>query len=451
MKLKRFAAVALTAVIAFGTVGFSTSAESAGTQGAYQAPQLSVDLSQYVDENGYITGFDYSAIELVDYKNMVIPTENHMPAQETLNAFMVAQLPQIDATEGVVAMGDTVNIDYAGSVDSVPFEGGTAYGYDLQLGSGAFIQGFEEQVAGHSVGENFDIYVTFPENYHADLAGKDAVFNIYINSYKKAVAVEDITDEMVKENLGGMGLSNVKELNQYAIDELSYSMVGNYIYNEVFGNSTVTSVPQTAIDMQGDYMLASMELEAINYGMNLETMLQMYGFASAEDFKTTYAETIEAAAKEICINQAIANAEGIKITDKDIEEYFGGQDYSVVEEVYGKPFLKFLIMQSITLENLINNTAREGVSKAGGTNSTVIILVAVIALAAVALFFVFKKKKPEEVAAEIKETANKAIEEIKEETAELKAEIKEEIAEIKEEISEEINEIKEDAEQEKED
>lgn len=433
MRLKKFAAFALSAVVGVSVcAGYSVSAETAGTEGAYQAPQLSVDLSQYVDEDGYIKDFDYSAIKLVDYKNMVIPTENHMPAEETLNAFMVAQLPQIDATEGTVAIGDTVNIDYAGSIDSVPFEGGTAYGYDLQLGSGAFIPGFEEQVAGHSVGENFDIYVTFPENYHEELAGKDAVFNIYINSYKKAVAVEDITDAMVKENLGDMGISTVKELNQYAIDNLSYSMVGNYLYNEVFTNSTVETVPQTAIDMQGDYMLASMEMEALNYGMNLETMLQMYGFTSAEEFKTMYADTIEAAAKEICINQAIANAEGIKITDKDIEEYFGGQDYSVVEEVYGKPFLKFLIMQSITLENLINDTAREGVSKANGTNPTLIILVAVIAAAAVILLFVFKKKKPAEVAAEIKETAKEAIDEIKEEAAELKEEIKEEIEELKE-------------------
>lgn len=96
---------------------------------------------------------------------------------------------KLDTTKGaVVQAGDTINLDYVGSVDGVEFEGGSTQGQgtDLTLGSGTYIDGFEEAVEGHKVGENFDIHVTFPENYgNSDLAGKDAVFNITINGVYK--------------------------------------------------------------------------------------------------------------------------------------------------------------------------------------------------------------------------------------------------------------------------
>ena len=96
---------------------------------------------------------------------------------------------KLDTTKGtVVQAGDTINLDYVGSVDGVEFEGGSTQGQgtDLTLGSGTYIDGFEEAVEGHKVGESFDIHVTFPENYgNSDLAGKDAVFNITINGVYK--------------------------------------------------------------------------------------------------------------------------------------------------------------------------------------------------------------------------------------------------------------------------
>ena len=96
---------------------------------------------------------------------------------------------KLDTTKGaVVQAGDTINLDYVGSVDGIEFEGGSTQGQgtDLTLGSGTYIDGFEEAVEGHKVGENFDIHVTFPENYgNSDLAGKDAVFNITINGVYK--------------------------------------------------------------------------------------------------------------------------------------------------------------------------------------------------------------------------------------------------------------------------
>ncbi len=96
---------------------------------------------------------------------------------------------KLDTTKGtVVQAGDTINLDYVGSVDGIEFEGGSTQGQgtDLTLGSGTYIDGFEEAVEGHKVGESFDIHVTFPENYgNSDLAGKDAVFNITINGVYK--------------------------------------------------------------------------------------------------------------------------------------------------------------------------------------------------------------------------------------------------------------------------
>ena len=118
----------------------------------------------------------------------------------------------IEVTDRAAAMGDTANIDYEGSVDGVPFDGGRGEGHDLKLGSGSFIPGFEEQVAGHSIGDEFDVNVPFPADYHAaELAGKEACFKCRVNAITK-VELPELDDDFAKD------VSEFDTLDEYKAD-----------------------------------------------------------------------------------------------------------------------------------------------------------------------------------------------------------------------------------------
>ncbi len=346
MKFKRFAAALLSAALCMTALSGCAQDNT---------------LSRYIDENGCLKDVDVSAVKLTDYKNMVIPKENHTPAEETVTAWMSYQIPSKNVTEGKVYDGATLNIDYVGYIDDVPFEGGdtNGMGTDVTIGVTQYIDDFLQQLVGHNVGENFDIEVTFPEDYgNEELNGKDAVFNITINHIKEPVKFEEIDDELVKQTLGEQGINTVEQLREKAVETLSQDMVNSYIYTEVFEKSTVDSVAQTAIDFQGDYIIETTKQQAEAYGMTLEDMLSYYNMGSAEEFKQANAELISDAAKELCISQAIAQQEGITVTDEDVEEYFGGQDYSSVEKKFGKNFIKFIILQGKTISHLTENIKR---------------------------------------------------------------------------------------------
>ena len=364
MNIKKLTAFALAAVLGlsmFAGCSAENKAEGTESEGAAADIQLSYDLSKYIDDNGYIKDIDLGGVELVDYKSLVIPAESHTPSEDTVLAWMNYQLPSQNLYEGEVYDGATLNIDYIGYIDGIAFEGGdtNGMGTEVTIGVTQYIDDFLQQLVGHQVGENFEIEVTFPEDYHnTELAGKDATFMITINYIKEPIAARDLTDAVVKEALGEQGIETVAQFRESAEAYLSAELFGNYIYTEIFEKSTVNEVPQLALDLQGDYILTASEIQAINYGITLEEYLEAMGMGSAEDFKAENAEVIESAAKELCISQAIAQKEGFKITDADIKEYFGGQDYSVAEDLYGMPFLKFLVLQSKTLAYLTENTPR---------------------------------------------------------------------------------------------
>ena len=348
MNLKKFTAISLAAVLSMSLFGCS-------------AKEDTTALGKYIDENGYLKNVDTAAVTLVDYSSLVIPADQHTPDEETIAEYMNYMLPSQNVYEGEVYDGATLNIDYVGYVEGVAFDGGNTNGAgtEVTIGVTNYIDGFLPQLVGHKVGETFPIDVTFPADYGStDLAGKDATFMITINYLVEPIAAKDLTDAVVEEALGEDGIKTVEELRAYAVDTLSYNMVGNFIYEEVFEKSTVETVAQTAIDFQGEYILLVTELQAESYGMTLEDLLSYYGVADKEEFLASYGETIETSAKELCITQAIAEKEGLKVTKADIEEYFAGEDYTGVEQLYGKNFVRFLVLQSKALTHLIDTMPR---------------------------------------------------------------------------------------------
>jgi trigger factor len=216
-------------------------------------------------------------------------------------------------TEGQCQMGDTVNIDYAGYKDGIPFDGGTAQGQFLTLGSGMFIPGFEEEVAGMSVGENKKFDITFPAEYgNADLAGQETTFSVTVN-----YIVPGLSDETVAA-LGSSEYKTVDELKAYIKTNLEAELQeedrGHILYLafvEIMNRSEFKEVPQYLIDAEKARIESQYQYMADNNGMPVDDIVSIVYGVTSEELATEYV-------KERMICQTIANNEGIEVTDDEL-------------------------------------------------------------------------------------------------------------------------------------
>lgn len=336
--------------------------ESAADPYAYLAD---FDYSSIFDENGYVTGVTASDyITLPEDLGLTLSDEANTVSDEDVADYineniMVNYTETQEVTDRAAADGDTVNIDYVGTVDGVEFDGGSAEGYDLPLGSGTFIDGFEEQIVGHTPGESFDVTVTFPEDYRAtDLAGKEAVFATTLNYISESVTPE-LTDDFVKENLNeSLGLDSVETLNTYISDMLLFSQQTNELYSQLSEKLTVKGeVPAELTKYFEDYYLSSPYLYAQMYGVSLDEFMQANGYDSAAAYLESSRTYIDGAIQQTLILQALAEKYGITCTTETLEnqfqEYFGSSDTSSYVNYYGENYLKMSILNDLVMEKLV--------------------------------------------------------------------------------------------------
>lgn len=336
--------------------------ESAADPYAYLAD---FDYSSIFDENGYVTGVTASDyITLPEDPGLTLSDEANTVSDEDVADYineniMVNYTETQEVTDRAAADGDTVNIDYVGTVDGVEFDGGSAEGYDLTLGSGTFIDGFEEQIVGHTPGESFDVTVTFPEDYRAtDLAGKEAVFATTLNYISESVTPE-LTDDFVKENLNeSLGLDSVETLNTYISDMLLFSQQTNELYSQLSEKLTVEGeVPAELAKYFEDYYLSSPYLYAQMYGVSLDEFMQANGYDSAAAYLESSRTYIDGAIQQTLILQALAEKYGITCTTETLEnqfqEYFGSSDTSSYVNYYGENYLKMSILNDLVMEKLV--------------------------------------------------------------------------------------------------
>ncbi len=324
------------------------------------------DYSANLTEDGFfkdITASDY--ITLPDYASYEMPSYLTQASQEDVDREIFETLSQYSTTEKdetirEVVTGDTVNLDYTGTIDGVAFEGGSTNGAGAYatIGAGDYIEGFEEQLAGHKPGETFDINVTFPTEYHnADLAGKDAVFNITLNYLCKTVTPE-FTDEFVTENLGEL-YSSAAEMKADIEKRLTDTQMKNHVWAKLFDESTVTEYPQAMMDYEKQAQEDYLNNMAAMYGMTAEDLVIMQGAADMEDYLTQMEPSFQETIKMQLVVQAICEKDGLKVTEEDIKEYFkvyyGTEDYSTYETAYGMPYLKSLIVNEVVLDSIIGN------------------------------------------------------------------------------------------------
>ena len=336
--------------------------ESAADPYAYLAD---FDYSSIFDENGYVAGVTASDyITLPEDLGLTLSDEANTVSDEDVADYineniMVNYTETQEVTDRAAADGDTVNIDYVGTVDGVEFDGGSAEGYDLPLGSGTFIDGFEEQIVGHTPGESFDVTVTFPEDYRAtDLAGKEAVFATTLNYISESVTPE-LTDDFVKENLNeSLGLDSVETLNTYISDMLLFSQQTNELYSQLSEKLTVEGeVPAELTKYFEDYYLSSPYLYAQMYGVSLDEFMQVNGYDSAAAYLESSRTYIDGAIQQTLILQALAEKYGITCTTETLEnqfqEYFGSSDTSSYVNYYGENYLKMSILNDLVMEKLV--------------------------------------------------------------------------------------------------
>ena len=230
---------------------------------------------------------------------------------------------RVEVTDRAVENGDIVNLDYSGSADGVKFDGGTAQGQELVIGSGSFIPGFEDGMIGMNVGETKDITVKFPENYHAEnLAGKDAVFTVTVNKIEKE-ELPELNDEFAKE------VSKFDTLDEYRADvekrlteentRRADAENENKLVEAIVNNASV-EIPSCMIEHQLDHIVEEMRyrLSYMYCGMKLEDYLKYTG-GTIEELREARKADAERDVKTRLTLEAIVKAENLDVTDAEVE------------------------------------------------------------------------------------------------------------------------------------
>ena len=281
-------------------------------------------------------------VVLGDYKGVAVKKETTLVTEEEVDARIeqerAKQGTEAEVEGRAVAEGDTVNLDYAGSVDGVAFAGGTAEGQTLKIGSHTFIPGFEEQMIGMEIGEEKDLNVTFPEQYHSEeLAGKAAVFHVKVNSITET-QLPALDDDFAKD------ISEFDTLAEYKADirakleaqaaERDNNNFTNAVLDVVINNAAV-EIPEAMIERQVDSQVREFEYRLQSQGLKMEDFLKYTG-ADMAAFREQYRPQAVKAVKAHLVLEAIEKAENIDATEEQVDEIiaqFAPQTGKTVEEL----------------------------------------------------------------------------------------------------------------------
>ncbi|MCR5539998.1 MAG: trigger factor [Ruminococcus sp.] len=263
---------------------------------------------------------DYKGIEVEKTVNAVTDED----VQKKLDELREKNARIVTVDDRAAENGDTVKIDFEGFKDGVAFDGGKAEDFDLELGSGQFIPGFEDQIVGHSTGEEFEINVTFPEEYQVkDLAGAAAVFKINLKSISKK-ELPELDDDMVKDSTDFDTVdeykADVKTKLEEAAEKAADTKVEGDLFDKVIENMTA-EIPDVMYENRVNEMIAELEQRMAPQGISLDMYMQFTG-QTIETLKRGYAEQAEKQVKLRLALEKIAEVENVEVTDEDLENEF---------------------------------------------------------------------------------------------------------------------------------
>lgn len=304
-------------------------------------PFSKYDLSEYVKLGEY-TGLERDEIS-------VSVSDEEVETQIQTNLEAAAETEQ--KSSGTVQDGDVANIDYEGKLDGKAFDGGSGQGYDLEIGSNTFIEGFESGLIGKKIGGTYDLEMTFPEDYSSEeLAGQDVVFTVTVN-YVSVNVVPELTDEWVKEN------SDVKTVDEYKAvvkeellqskEEEEKNNIIAALWSQIVEDSEMIKYPEKELKKYIEEIEAQYELMAESYGMTLDDLLTAYGIDSEEVYDQQNREAAEAYIKDQMVMYYIAELEGLEYTDEEADELRdgiseSGYDDDSFKEYYGQDIESYI-------------------------------------------------------------------------------------------------------------
>ena len=290
-----------------------------------------VEVTEISKENGVklkATCITKPEVEVKDYKGIEVEKVVNPVTDEDINKQLDALREKNVTVETVddraAENGDDVVIDFEGFKDDVAFEGGKAEDFTLSLGSGQFIPGFEDQIVGHNAGEDFDINVTFPDEYQVkELAGAPAVFKIKLKSISKKVMPE-LDDDMVKDSTEFDTVdeykADVKKKLEEANEKHADSEVEAKIFDKVIENMTA-EIPQVMFDNRVNEMISELEQRLAPQGISLDLYMQYTG-QTIDTVKKAYAEQAEKQVKLRLALEKIAELENIEVTEDELKAEF---------------------------------------------------------------------------------------------------------------------------------
>lgn len=296
-------------------------------------------------------------IKLGDYKNIPVDTKSDTFKEfynDVISSDVYSNDLYVRKTEGEVANGDTANIDYVGKKDGVAFDGGTAQGYDLTIGSGSFIDGFEDGLIGKKIGDTVDLNLTFPEDYQStDLAGKAVVFTVKINYVKTD---EERKPEDYCKELG------FDTLEAYEADVIERA-AKDYLLDKVLENSEIKEYPEkdTETIYNAYKNMVDTNIQG-QYGIDLATYLS-YNNQTEEDFKSSITdEQIKPLMDEQMVLYAVLDNEKIGLTDNEVKakldetvKNYDGVSEEKIKEFYGDFYFEYLAVNEKALDFLYKN------------------------------------------------------------------------------------------------
>jgi trigger factor len=312
-------------------------------------------------------------VELGEYKGVsYTPTHTEVTdsdIQSEIDSLVSQCTTTEEQTSGVATMGDAVNIDYVGSVDGVEFDGGSTEGNGTQitLGEAGYIDDFEEQIAGHEVGETFDVNVTFPDSYgNEDLAGKDAVFVTTLNSII-ITNVPEYNDELVAANTDYSTTDEFEQAMYESYEESNAASDENTdrqnVFDTILANSTVTAYPEQEMQELIDETVDQIEEAAESNSIDVSTyIMYWYGFSSEDEFIAEVEDNVKSYLEEKMIVAAVAKAENITVTKDDADEKtqqilssYGYTDVADLEDYFTEEDYYYYALAEKVLDFLMDN------------------------------------------------------------------------------------------------
>lgn len=293
-------------------------------------PMLDLDYNSVAEGKGFtftLTFDTYPEVKLGQYKGIEVVAQDNEPTNDELaneTNRLLKDKVVVETKEGAIENGDLAVFDFVGSVDGVEFPGGKAENYELKIGSGQFIPGFEDQMVGMVANTEKDITVTFPENYgEKSLAGKEAVFHITLHEVK-AEKTPDLTDELVKE-LNIENVNTVLEFHDHVKTSLTtrktnYNnrMLENQVIEAVVNNAEI-DLPKTFVKERENSLRSQAEAQAKQYNIPFEMFLQFSGVTVEAFNEQCHEEALRQVKSELVLDE-IAKVEGLLPTDEEINE-----------------------------------------------------------------------------------------------------------------------------------